>query len=478
VQAPHPGRAFNRRTIWIAASAGLILYAAGILLAPLLPSALSFACIALRIFAIALFAFAAFERRTLTAWTFFAILAGAELGADAPAFATHLHFLAEIFLRLVRLIVAPLILGTLTTGIAAHREMKSLGRVALRTLIYFEVITTFALILGAVAIDISRAGEGVRAPAIIVNESFAAGSPAQSSAAHSSPAHHDLESFLLSVVPENLVTAIADNQILQIAVFSILFGIALARLAEEKRAPIMAVLESMTAAFFELTHLIMYLAPLAAGAALAYTVGSMGIGTLLPLAKLLITFYAAAIAMVLLVFVPVLLIMRIPIRGFWAAVSEPAAIGFATSTSQSALPLAMERMEEFGVPRWVVSFVIPSGYSFNMDGASLYLSIASIFAAQAAGLHLSISQQLIMIFTLMLTSKGIAGVPRATLMILLATASQFHLPSAPIMMILGVDALIDMGRTALNVLGNCLAAAVVGKWETRRLAPAAIPEEA
>ncbi len=214
---------------------------------------------------------------------------------------------------------------------------------------------------------------------------------------------------------------------------------------------------------FQMTKIIMYLAPLAAGAALSYTVGSMGISTLLPLAKLVATFYGAALALVALVFVPVMVMMRIPVRGFLQAV--PAAIGFATSASQSALPLAMERMEEFGVPRWVVSFVIPSGYSFNMDGASLYLSIASIFAAQVAGIHLSIAQQAVMVFTLMLTSKGIAGVPRATLMILLATAASFHLPSAPILMILGVDALIDMGRTALNVIGNCLAAAVVGKWE-------------
>jgi proton glutamate symport protein len=270
----------------------------------------------------------------------------------------------------------------------------------------------------------------------------------------------------LSVFPENLVTAIAENQILQVAVFSILFGIALALLTEEKRAPLLTVLESLTAAMFQLTRIIMYMAPLAAGAALSYTVGSMGIATLLPLAKLVATFYAAALALVVLVFIPVMLMMRISVRGFFKAVSEPAAIGFATSTSQSALPLAMERMEEFGVPRWVVSFVIPSGYSFNMDGASLYLSIASIFAAQVAGIPLTLWQQAVMVLTLMLTSKGIAGVPRATLMILLATAGQFHLPSAPILMILGVDALIDMGRTVLNVTGNCLAAAVVGKWET------------
>jgi len=434
----------------IAAVIGLLLYAAGVALA-------SFAVAGLvtRFAGILLLLWVTTKRRTLTAWTFFAILAGAELGADAPAVAVHLHVLAEIFLRLVRVIVAPLILGTLTTGIAAHGQVKSLGRVALKTLVYFEVVTTLALLLGVVAIDLSRAGEGVVVPAAMVTQ----GAPTVAGA------HAGFEDFLLHVFPENLVTAIGENQILQVAVFAILFGVALALLAEEKRAPILAVLESLTAAMFQMTKIIMYMAPVAAGAALSYTVGSMGISTLLPLAKLVATFYGSALALVVLVFVPVLLLMRIPVRGFLRAISEPAAIGFATSTSQSALPLAMERMEEFGVPRWVVSFVIPSGYSFNMDGASLYLSIASIFAAQVAGIHLTVWQQAVMVFTLMLTSKGIAGVPRATLMILLATAASFHLPSAPILMILGVDALIDMGRTALNVTGNCLAAAVVGKWE-------------
>ena len=443
------GSAFHR-TLLIATLAGLSIYAAGVALATFgVPGLVT------RLAALLVLLWTTAKRRTLTAWTFFAILAGAELGADAPGVAVHLHVLAEIFLRLVRVIVAPLILGTLTTGIAAHGQVKSLGRVALKTLLYFEVVTTIALLLGVVAIDLSRAGEGVVVPAGLLAQEAPA----------SAGSHAGFESFLLNVFPENLVTAIGENQILQVAVFSILLGVALALLTEKKRAPLLAVLESLTAAMFQLTKIIMYMAPLAAGAALSYTVGSMGISTLLPLAKLLATFYVAALALVLTVFLPVLLLMRIPVRGFLKAVSEPAAIGFATSASQSALPLAMERMEEFGVPRWVVSFVIPSGYSFNMDGASLYLSIASIFAAQVAGIHLSIAQQAVMVFTLMLTSKGIAGVPRATLMILLATAASFHLPSAPILMILGVDALIDMGRTALNVTGNCLAAAVVGKWE-------------
>jgi proton glutamate symport protein len=451
----------SRRVSLIATVAGLLLYGGGVALASWAGTGVAGAGVVVRVAALVVLGVVVARRRALTAWTFFAILAGAELGVDAPKVAVHLHVLAEIFLRLVKVIVAPLILGTLTTGIAAHGQLRSIGRVALKTLIYFEVVTTLALLIGVVAIDITRAGEGVVVPAAAMAEE----------APSSAVAHSGFEAFLLSVFPENLISAIAENQILQVAVFSILFGVALALLAEEKRAPIMAVLESLTAAMFQFTKIIMYMAPIAAGAALSYTVGSMGIATLLPLAKLMGTFYGAAVALVVLVFVPVLLVMRIPVWGFFQAASEPAAIGFATSASQSALPLAMERMEEFGVPRWVVSFVIPSGYSFNMDGASLYLSIASIFAAQVAGIHLTVGQQAVMVLTLMLTSKGIAGVPRAILIVLLATASSFHLPSAPIMMILGVDALIDMGRTALNVTGNCLAAAVVGKWESEGQMP-------
>jgi proton glutamate symport protein len=445
-----PVRAGSSRISLIVAVAALLVYAVGVVL-----SGVSMIGIAARAVALLVLAVVTARRRSLTAWTFFAILAGAELGADAPGVAVHLHVLAEIFLRLVKVIVAPLILGTLTTGIAGHGQLKSLGRVALKTLVYFEVVTTLALVLGAVAINVTRAGEGVVVPAALMAQE----------APVSAGSHTGFEAFLLNVFPENLVSAIGQNQILQVAVFSILLGTALALLTEEKRAPLLAVLESMTAAMFQFTKLIMYFAPIAAGAALSYTVGSMGISTLLPLAKLVGTFYGAVAALGLLVFLPAMLLARVPMRGFLKAVSEPAAIGFATSTSESALPLAMERMEEFGVPRWVVSFVVPLGYSFNMDGGSLYLSIASIFAAQVAGMHLSLTEQVVMVLTLMLTSKGIAGVPRATLVILMGTAASFHLPMAPILMILGVDALIDMGRTVVNVVGNCLAAAVVGRWE-------------
>jgi proton glutamate symport protein len=216
---------------------------------------------------------------------------------------------------------------------------------------------------------------------------------------------------------------------------------------------------------FQITRIVMYLAPLAAGAALAYTVASMGLATLLPLGKLVLTYYAALIVFCLLVLIPILLAFRIPLRRFIAAIAEPAAIGFATTTSEAALPLAMERMEEFGVPRWIVSFVIPTGYSFNMDGSSVYLSMAAVFAAQAAGIHLSLGQQIAMLATLLLASKGVAGVPRAVLVVLLATASAIHIPATPILLILGVDTLMDMGRTMMNVVGNCMASAIIARSE-------------
>jgi proton glutamate symport protein len=440
-----PSQALNIFTV-----AGLVIYGTGICLAH--SHALG---MGIRVAGLVVLAFVAMQRRSIATWTLFAILAGTELGADAPHVAIRLHVLAEIFLRLVRLIVAPLILGTLTTGIAAHGGLRHLGRIAWKTFLYFEVVTTLALLLGAVAINLSHAGEGLALPA----------SPTTNNVIATTATHPGLESFLLNIFPENIAQAVAQNQILQVAVFAILFGVALALLADEKKAPLLSVLQSLTDTMFQFTRIIMYFAPIAAGAAMSYTVGSMGLSTLLPLAKLVATFYGAVLAFLVVVLLPIAILARIPLRKFLQAVSEPVAIGFATSTSEAAMPLAMERMEEFGVPRWIVSFVIPAGYSFNMDGASLYLSIAAIFAAQASGVHLSLGSQAAMIAILMVTSKGLAGVPRAILAILLATASMFHLSTPAIMTILGVDALIDMGRTGLNVAGNCLASAVVNQLE-------------
>ena len=414
---------------------------------------------ALRVAGIVLLA--VWARRSLTAWIFVAMLAGVELGVDAPRIAVQSKVFSDIFLRLIRMIVAPLILGTLVTGIAGHGSLRQVGRIGVKSLVYFEVVTTLALLIGVVAINLSKAGVGLAMSTPSNVAAIAATAPAPSHI----PVEHGWQSFLLNVFPENIAKSIADDQILQVAVFAVLLGIALSLLTEERRRPLLDFAESVTAAMFAITNIVMYVAPLGVGGALAYTVGQRGLMVLLPLAKLLGTLYGALAAFLLLVLLPAAILFRVPLRRFIEAVAEPATIGFATSTSEAALPSAMEEMELFGVPRRIVSFVIPAGYSFNLAGSSVYLALASIFVAQAAGLKMGVGAQLAMVFTLMLTSKGVAGVPRATLVVLLATASTFRLPTEPIFLILGVDAFADMGRTAVNVIGNCLAAAIVARSE-------------
>ncbi len=411
--------------------------------------------LAVRWAAIVLLAVFALRRRTLTPWIFVAMLAGAELGFDAPHFAIGLRVFSDLFLRLIKSIVAPLIFATLVTGIAGHGDLKSVGRIGIKSLVYFEVVTTLALVVGLVAINLTQAGRGLILPA----------STSAAEVATAAPTASHWQDFLLHVFPENIAKSVAEGQILQVAVFAVFFGIALAGLSESRRAPIIHLCESLSEVMFRFTNIVMYLAPIGVGAAMAYTVGHMGLGVLVNLGKLLLTIYGALVALVLLVFLPAALLFRVPLRRFLAAVAEPATIAFATSTSEAALPRAMEAMEALGVPRRIVAFVIPAGYSFNLDGSALYLSAASIFVAQVAGIHLSIGQQIMMLATLMLTSKGVAGVPRAVLVVLLATASSFGLPTEPIFVLLGVDALADMARTTVNVVGNCLASVVVAKWE-------------
>ena len=411
---------------------------------------------------------AIWARRSLTAWIFVAMLAGVELGVDAPRMAIGCKVFSDIFLRLIRMIVAPLILGTLITGIAGHGSLRQVGRIGVKSLVYFEVVTTLALLIGVVAINLTKAGVGlaVSAPSHVATATGVLAPTTQSAA----PSDHGWQSFLLNVFPENIAKSIANDQILQVAVFAVLMGIALSLLTEERRRPLLELAESVTAAMFAITNIVMYVAPLGVGGALAYTVGQRGLIVLLPLAKLLGTLYGALAAFLLLVLLPAAMVFRVPLLGFMKAVAEPATIGFATSTSEAALPSAMEQMELFGVPRRIVSFVIPAGYSFNLAGSSVYLALASIFVAQAAGMRMGAGAQLAMVFTLMLTSKGVAGVPRATLVVLLATASTFRLPTEPIFLILGIDAFADMGRTAVNVIGNCLASAIVARSEGELIA--------
>jgi proton glutamate symport protein len=411
------------------------------------------AALVLRWVAIGLLAAVAARRRTLTPWIFVAMAAGAEIGFDAPGFAVNLRVFSDIFLRLIKTIVAPLILATLVTGIAGHGDLKSVGRMGVKSIVYFEVLTTIALGIGLAAINISKAGVGLAMTGAAPTDAIA----------KVAPTHWD--DFLMHIFPENIAKSIAEGQILQVAVFAVIFGIALASLSEEKRAPMLRLAESLSETMFKFTNVVMYLAPIGVGAAMAFTVGHMGLGVLVNLLRLLLTLYGALLAFGVLVLLPVALLARVPVLGFLKAVTEPATIAFATSTSEAALPRAMEAMEAFGVPRRVVAFVIPAGYSFNLDGSTLYMALASIFVAQAAGIHLGWGEQLLMMGTLMLTSKGVAGVPRATLVVLLATASTFHLPTEPIFVILGIDALMDMARTMVNVVGNCLASAVVARWE-------------
>jgi proton glutamate symport protein len=402
----------------------------------------------------------AYRRRSLTIWILVAILVGAEVGHDWPAVAINLRVLGQIFLNLIKTIVAPLLFATLVVGIAGHSNLKQVGRMGVKALIYFEVVTTIALFIGWAAINISQAGVGMN---------FAA--PAGEGV--SAPKPQTWQEIVLHVFPENIAKSVAEGQILQIVVFAVIFAIALALVREDRRRPMLEFCESLADTMFKFTGIVMYFAPIGVAAAIAYTVGQMGVGILTNLIKLLLTLYVALIVFVLGVLVPVAFLFRVPIRRFISAVAEPFSIAFATTSSEAALPSAMENMEKIGVPRHVVAFVIPTGYSFNLDGTSLYLSLASIFVAQAAGVEMTAGEQLVMLLTLMLTSKGVAGVPRAALVILMGTVASFGLPPEPVFILFGVDALMDMARTSINVLGNCLASVVIARWEGEYVEPPA-----
>jgi proton glutamate symport protein len=404
--------------------------------------------------AIALASFFAYAvlRRSLTTWIVFSMFLGAEIGYDFPAFASNLRVLSQIFLQLIRTIIAPLLFGTLVSGIAGHANLKAVGRMGVKAILYFEIVTTVALVIGLTAINVSKAGVGVQMPSQAATQPVPAARPTPTD-------------MILHIFPENIAKAISEGQVLQVVVFSMIFGIALAQVREERRRPMLAFAESLTEVMFKFTNIVMLFAPIGVGAAVAYTIGHMGVGVLLNLAKLLATLYAALAIFLLGVLLPIAWFAGVPLRKFLSAIAEPASIAFGTSNSEAALPLAMEAMERIGVPRQVVAFVMPLGYSFNLDGSSLYLSLGAIFVAQVAGVHLSIGQQVVLLLTLMLASKGVAGVSRASVIILMGTVGSFGLPVEPVFILLGIDQLMDMARTSVNVIGNCLATVVVARWE-------------
>jgi proton glutamate symport protein len=380
------------------------------------------------------------------------IAAGALVSNTHPDWAKYFNPFSQLFLRLIKMIIAPLIFGTLVAGIAGAGHVKAVGRMGLRAMIYFEVVTTVALVIGLLAVNILRPGVGLTLPP-------PSGTPAIAANAQT------WDQILLHTFPTSVIQAMAEGDVLQIVVWSIIFAISLTMIGQQKARPVIEFCESLAEAMFQFTNIVMKYAPIGVAAAMAYTIGKGGFGVLYNLAWLVGTLYIALAAFYLLVLVPVMLLFKIPIRKFITTVKEPAVIAFSTTSSEAALPRAMEAMERLGVPRSVVSFVLPLGYSFNLDGSTLYLSLAAVFVAQAANVQLTIGQQITMLLTLMLTSKGVAGVPRASLVILAATLASYNLPLEGVTLILGVDTLMDMGRTMTNVIGNCLASVVVARWE-------------
>ena len=417
-------------------------------------------------------------RLSLTQWIIVSMVLGILVGWLFPESERALHggwagsdlkLLSNIFLRMIKSLIVPLLFSTLVVGIAGHGDdMKRVGRLALRSIIYFEVVTTLALVVGLFAVNTVKPGRGIDL-----------GSASAGEAAELATKHTTLTGVIEHTVPQSFFEAAANNEVLQIVFFAILFAVALSQVPQgASKRFMLSLMESTSEVMFKFTGLVMKFAPIGIGGAIAATVSRSGLGVLRNLGLLVATLYGALIVFVLFVLVPVMILARVPIARFLRAVKEPWLIAFSTASSEAALPLAMERMERLGVPRRIVAFVLPTGYSFNLDGSTLYLALASVFAAQAGGIDMPLSTQLVMMLTLMLTSKGVAAVPRASLVILSGALAQFHLPLGAVAVILGVDALMDMARTSINLFGNCLATVVMARWEGDFDRPVSVDEPA
>ncbi len=391
---------------------------------------------------------------SLTWWIFICMGVGILLGWLAPDFAAQLKPLSTAFLRMIKSVVVPIIFGTLVLGIAGHGDdLKRIGRLALKSMSYFWVMTIVAMAIGVAAVHITKPGVGVVLPPPDPHAPIPHGVPAT------------FGGFVEHIIPQSLFEAAANNAVLQVVFWATLFGISLTQVRGRPKEVMLNMCEGLAEVMFRFVAIVMRFAPIGVGAAMAVTVSHSGIAVLHNLGLLVLTLYGSVAVFTLLALIPAALIARVPIRRFIRQVKDPAIIAFTTTSSDAALPLAMERMIEFGVPRRVVAFVMPTGYSFNLDGSSLYLGIASLFVAQAAGIELTTQQQLLMMFTLFITSKGIAAVPRTSLVVIAGVLTTFGLPIEGVAVILGVDELMDMARSATNLVGNCLATAVVGRWE-------------
>ncbi|KAK9710386.1 hypothetical protein K7432_008459 [Basidiobolus ranarum] len=396
------------------------------------------------------------RRVNLTIWIIISMVIGILLGWLQPEFAKELKPISNIFLYMIKCLIVPLIFSTLAVGIAGHGDdMKQIGRLAIKSLVYFEVVTTLALIIGLIMVNLLKPGVGVSLPADTKPD-----------------ATKGLQNYTISwqselehIIPQSFFQAAVNNEVLQIVFCSIMFAVAMMKTPGKSKVVMIDWLQSLSDIMFKVTELVMNFAPIGIGCSIAYTIGQSGIGVLVDLGKLMGTLYLSLVIFMLIVFLPIILILRVPFKGLLKAIAHPALIAFSTSSSEAALPRAMKNMEAYGVPNKIIAFVMPTGYSFNLDGTTLYLAIASVFAAQVGGINMPFSTQIVMMLTLMLTSKGVAAVPRASLVILSGAVKSFNLPEASIALILGIDALMDMGRTTVNLIGNCIATVVVAKWE-------------
>ena len=400
------------------------------------------------------------KQSKLTIAIFVALFLGIIVGWLYPDFAVRLHVLAEIFLRMVKMIIAPLLFATLVVGRAGHGDIKTLGRLGVKTIVYFEIVTTFALFIGLGFANLFKPGIGMEN--IATAQTGLNRIVEMASTTH----HNSFGELLLSLCPTSIFQAMADGNLLQIVVFCLFFSFAVCA-AGKKAQPVLDVLNSLSAIMFKFTEYVMYFAPIGIFGAIAYTVGSNGIEILANYGKIILSLYTAFIAFVILALLIACKIVRISFRNLIKAIQEPAFIAFTTASSEAALPKAMSVMEKFGVPKTIVGFVMPTGYTFNLDGSTLYLAMAVMFSAQLAGVQLGIEQQLVIMFALMLTSKGIAGVPRAAIIVLAGTLTSFNIPIVGVAILLGIDQLLDMGRTTVNLIGNCVATVVIARWENR-----------
>ena len=402
------------------------------------------------------------RRISQTQWVVISMVVGVVVGylfPDGPGsrgfHATDLRVLSSVFLRMIKSLVVPLLFGTLVVGIAGHGDdMTRVGKLALRSIFYFEVVTTVAFVVGLLAVNIVKPGVGVNLMATTLETGAGL---AKTRASFSGVLEH--------VVPQSIFDAAARNDALQTTFFAVIFAVSLSQVPGPAKNVMLSFCESLSEVMFKFVGIVMNVAPIGIGAAIAVTVGTSGLGVLRNLSVLVLTLYGSLIVFALVVLLPVALLFKVPVRRFLRATKEPWLVAFTTASSEAALPRALQNMVHMGVPRRIVSFVLPTGYAFNMDGTALYLAMASVFVAQAAGIDMPISQQVLMMFTLMLTSKGLAAVPRASLVVLSGTLTQFGLPLQGVAVILGVDALMDMARTSLNVVGNCLATVIMARWE-------------